>query len=355
MLKKKKDDEKKEESSFFRKLIQKIKQVQRPEKINKKVPRDRSKVIAITLWCSLSGLLLLALVSVLLSVNTRSVVNDIKNNSNKPADNEQQKISVTAANHFIDGFIKEYMNIKNDQDYIAERKKNLESYMAKQSESNFDEEERFQIDGFKGDRELKDFSLYNMKEGDNYNLLQYKVTYINTFPVEKEVEKTVKKGKKKKKVKEKVTENEKVEKQMLLNIPIISKGDSFAVSSVPYFTQIYDLKGDITLKNTSETKDEYTGEKKESIEKFLTTFFEKYASEKKEEMVYMMKEPEALEGSLIFSEINNVKIFGAENSFEVLCAVQFKEKENDIPIIEHFTLEITEKSGQYYVNKLKHQ
>ncbi|MEA5632523.1 conjugal transfer protein, partial [Bacillus velezensis] len=40
---------------------------------------------------------------------------------------------------------------------------------------------------------------------------------------------------------------------------------------------------------------------------------------------------------------------------EVFCAVRFKEKENDIPVNEKFSLEITENSGQFYVNKLKHQ
>ncbi|MBD5022490.1 conjugal transfer protein, partial [Xanthomonas citri pv. citri] len=83
--------------------------------------------------------------------------------------------------------------------------------------------------------------LYNVKEGDKNSLFQYKVTYENLYPVEKEVEKEVKDGKKKKKVKEKVKTNEKYEKQMLLNIPVTNKGDSFAVSAVPYFTQIYDL------------------------------------------------------------------------------------------------------------------
>ncbi|MEC1900716.1 conjugal transfer protein [Bacillus atrophaeus] len=354
MLNKETDSEKKEES-FWRSAIQKLKRVKRPEKASKKVPRDRSKMVAVTLWSSLSALLLFSLLSVLLSVNTRSAVNDIKNNSNKPSDEAEQKISVTAAENFLAGFIAEYVNVKNDDDSIDKRKKNLESYMVKHTESDFDDEERFELDGLKGDRQLNEYSLYNVKEGDKESLFQFKVSYTNLFPVEKEVEKTVKDGKKKKKVKEKVTENEKAEKQMLLNIPVTNKGDSFAVSAVPYFTEIYDLKGDIASKSKETTRDEYTGEKKDAIETFLHTFFEKYASEKKEEMVYMMKKPEALQGSLLFSEIKSVKIFETKKGFEVICAVQFKEKENEIPVNEKFTLEITENSGQYYVNQLNHQ
>ncbi|MGF9749572.1 conjugal transfer protein [Bacillus velezensis] len=353
MLQKENENEKKEES-FLRTAIQKIKQVRRPEKPNIKVPRDRTRMIAWTLWTCVGALLLLCILSVLLSVNTRSAVNDIRNQSSKPAESEKQKMSTTAAENFLSGFINEYINVKNDQDAIDERKKNLESFMVKQTQTSFDEGDRFDMDGFKGDRQLNDYSLYNVKEGDKGKLFQYKVTYTNLFPVEKEVEKKVKDGKKEKKVKEKVTENEKAEKQVLLNIPVVNKGDAFAVSAVPYFTEIYDLKGSVSASEKEETRDEYAGDKKEAIESFLTSFFEKYASEKEEEMVYMMKKPEALQGSLAFGEVKSAKIFGTKKGFEVICAVQFKEKENEIPVNESFTLELTENSGQFYVNELKH-
>ncbi|KJR71066.1 conjugal transfer protein [Bacillus velezensis] len=353
MLQKENENEKKEES-FFKAAIQKMKQVRRPEKTNTKVPRDRTRLVAGTLWTCVGALLLFCILSVLLSVNTRSAVNDIRNQSNKPAESEKQKMSTTAAENFLSGFINEYINVKNDQDAIDERKKNLESFMVKQTQTSFEDGERFDMDGFKGDRQLNDYSLYNVKEGDKGKLFQYKVTYTNLFPVEKEVEKKVKDGKKEKKVKEKVTENEKAEKQVLLNIPVVNKGDAFAVSAVPYFTEIYDLKGNVSASEKEETRDEYAGDKKEAIESFLTSFFEKYASEKQEEMVYMMKKPEALQGSLAFGEVKSAKIFGTKKGFEVICAVQFKEKENEIPVNESFTLELTENSGQFYVNELKH-
>lgn len=49
MLQKENENGKKEES-FFRAAIQKIKQVRRPEKANIKVPRDRTRLVAGTLW-----------------------------------------------------------------------------------------------------------------------------------------------------------------------------------------------------------------------------------------------------------------------------------------------------------------
>lgn len=251
------------DESFFHSMIQKIKRVQRPEKTSKKVPRDRSKMVAISVWSCLLALLAFTLLSAFLSVNTRSVVNDIRVDAAKPSKQDKPEVSVPAAENFLAGFINEYVNVKNDHESIEKRKENLEKFMVKQKESNYEESERFQLDGVKGDRVLNDYSLYNVKEGDKYSLFQYKVTYTNVFPVEKEVEKKVKDGKKEKKVKEKVTENEKAEKQLLLNIPVISNGDSFAVSAAPYFTQIYDLRGDITLENKNVMRDEYTGDKKE--------------------------------------------------------------------------------------------
>ncbi|MEC0490202.1 conjugal transfer protein [Bacillus licheniformis] len=353
MLQKKKDSEP-NEVSFLSAVTQKIKRVKRPEKTKKKVPRDRSKMVAVTVWAGILALLAFSFLAVLLSINTRSVVNEVRSERSQPKEEKQKQLSIPAADNFLSGFITEYVNVKNDQAAIEKRIKNLESYMVKQPESDVEEEERFNVDGLKGDRELKDYRLYNVKEGDTYNLFQYKVTYMNGFPVKKEVVKTVKKGKKKTKVKEKVTSHEKAEKQMLLNIPVVNQKDSFAVAAVPYFSKIYDLKGDISS-NKEETRDEYTGQKKDAIETFLHTFFQKYASENKEEMVYMMKKPEALEGSLAFGEVKTVKIFETKKGFEVFCVVQFKEKENNIPVNETFSLEITENSGRYYVNSFKHQ
>ncbi len=72
------------------------------------------------------------------------------------------------------------------------------------------------------------------------------------------MEKTVKDGEKEKKVIEKVIEMQGVEKQLLLNIPVTNRGDAFAVTAVPYFSVIYDLKGKIVSSNNEETMEEYT-------------------------------------------------------------------------------------------------
>jgi len=44
---------------------------------------------------------------VLLSINIRSQFNDMKDEANKPTNDDKQKISMTAAEKFLSGFIKE--------------------------------------------------------------------------------------------------------------------------------------------------------------------------------------------------------------------------------------------------------
>ncbi|QYF82851.1 conjugal transfer protein [Brevibacterium sp. PAMC21349] len=354
MLQKESESETKEES-FFYALIQKIKRVKKPEKAKKIVPRDRSKIVAVTLWTVLSSLLVFSLLAIFLSVNTRSLVNDIRKDFHNPKEDEQKQMSVTAADNFLSGFIHEYVNVKNDMDLIDQRKKKLESYMVTDANVSFEDKKIYDLTGLKGNRILNEYSLYNVKNEKGYSLFQYKVDYTNQYPVEKEVEKTVKDGEKERKVKEKVIEMQGAEKQLLLNIPVTNKGDAFAVTAVPYFTKIYDLKGKIVSSNKEHTREEYNGSKKDVIEKFLHSFFEKYASHNKEDMVYMMKKPESLQDSLSFGHVENVKIFESKKGFEVSCSVEFKEKENQIPVKERFTLELTENSGQFYVNDFKHQ
>lgn len=345
----------KREESFFRAVIQKLKRIKKPEKAKKIVLRDRSEIVAVTLWTVLSSLLVFSLLAVLLSVNTRSVVNDVKRDFSKPKEDEQKQMSVTAAENFLSGFIHEYVNVKNNTDSIEQRKKKLKSYMVTDANESFEYERRYDLTGLKGNRILNEYSLYNVKKEKGYSLFQYKVNYTNQFPVDKEVKKMVKDGERGREVKEKVIEMQGVEKQLLLNIPVTNKGDTFAVTAVPYFSVIYDLKGKIASSNKEHTREEYTGSKIDSIEKFLHSFFEKYASQKKEDMVYMMKKPESLQGSLSFGIVENVKIFKTKKGFEVSCDVEFKEKENQIPVKERFTLELTENSGQFFVKDFKHQ
>ncbi|MFP3324935.1 conjugal transfer protein, partial [Planococcus sp. SIMBA_160] len=121
----------------------------------------------------------------------------------------------------------------------------------------------------------------------------------------------------------------------------------------PYLSEIYDLKGNIT--GSLEEREEYDGDQSATIKEFLNTFFRKYAEESKDDMSYVMKTPETLNGHLVFGDVENVSIYKNGDGFEIFSVIIFKEKETNIPVKERFTLFVTKNTGQYYLNKLKHQ
>jgi len=331
-MKKKKNDSKMatENNPMLSAFKKKLKAVKKPEKKPKSIPKDRSKMIAIGIWSMIATLIFFAFLSVLLSINTRSVVNDIERNQVKNS-KQKEEVSIVAGERFLSGFIEQYINVKNERAAAEQRQNTLMKYLV--ADDEIDQETWFDTSGAQGDRVLNDYVLYNVKKGDGDSLFQYKVNYENVVKVKKK--------------------EHKVEKQALLNIPVKHKGDKFAVNGTPYLSEIYDLKGDIA--NTKEDREEYDGDQTAAIKEFLNTFFRKYAEESKDDMSYVMKTPETLNGHLVFGDVENIRIYKKGDGFEVSSVAVFKEKETNLPVKERFTLFIVKNSGQYYVNQLKHQ
>lgn len=332
-MKKKKNDGKitTENNPLFSAFKKKLKAVKKPEKKPKSIPRDRTKIIAIGIWSMIATLIFFAFLSVLLSINTRSVVNDIERNQERNS-KQKEEVSIVAGERFLSGFVAEYINVKNDNEAIENRHKKLMTYLATEKDE-LEQETLFDISGAQGDRVLNNYTLYNVKQEKEETLFQYEIEYSNIVKVKKK-------------------EHE-IKKQALLNIPVKNKGDQFAVSGTPYISEIYDLKGNIEI--TKEDREEYDGDQTAAIKEFVNTFFRKYAEETKDDMSYVMKTPETLNGHLVFSDVENVSIYKNGEGFEISSVVIFKEKETNIPVKERFTLFVTKNSGQYYVNKLKHQ
>lgn len=318
-------------NSLLSAFKKKLKSVKKPEKKPKSIPKDRSKMIAIGIWSMIATLIFFAFISVLLSINTRSVVNDIERNQERNS-KQKEEVSIVAGERFLSGFITEYINVKNENDAIEKRHNRLMTYLVKESDE-LEQETLFDISGAQGDRVLNNYTLYNVKQEKEETLFQYEIEYSNIVKVKKK-------------------EHE-IKKQALLNIPVKNKGDQFAVSGTPYISEIYDLKGDIA--NSKEDREEYDGDQTAAIKEFVNTFFRKYAEESKDDMSYVMKTPETLNGHLVFGDVENVRIYKSGDGFEISSVVIFKEKETRIPVKERFTLFVTKNTGQYYVNKLKHQ
>ncbi|WP_339209029.1 conjugal transfer protein [Bacillus sp. FSL R5-0432] len=331
-MKKKKNDGKKviENNPLLSAFKKKLKGVKKPEKKPKSIPKDRSKMIAVGVWTMIGTLVFFAFLSVLLSISNRSALNDL---ARQQEQNSKQKedVSIVAGERFLSGFIEQYINVKNERSATEQRQNILMKYLVVDDET--DQETWFDTSGAQGDRILNDYVLYNVKKGDGDSLFQYKVNYANVIKIKKK--------------------EHKIDKSALLNIPVKHKGDEFAVSGTPYLSEIYDLKGDIT--SSLEEREEYDGNQSAAIKEFLNTFFRKYAEESKDDMSYVMKTPETLNGHLVFGDVENIRIYKKGDGFEVSSVAVFKEKETNLPVKERFTLFIVKNSGQYYVNQLKHQ
>ncbi|KIL24017.1 hypothetical protein B4133_0530 [Bacillus altitudinis] len=318
-------------NSILSAFKKKLKGVKKPEKKPKSIPKDRTKIIAVGVWSLIGTLVFFAFLAVLLSIGTRSALNDIERQQTQNS-KQKEEVSIVAGERFLSGFITEYINVKNENDAIEQRHNRLMTYLVKESDE-IEQESLFDISGAQGDRVLNNYTLYNVKQEKEETLFQYKIEYSNIVKVKKK-------------------EHE-IKKQALLNIPVKNKGDQFAVSGTPYISEIYDLKGDIA--NAKEDREEYDGDQTAAIKEFVNTFFRKYAEETKDDMSYVMKTPETLNGHLVFSDVENVSIYKNGEGFEISSVVIFKEKETNIPVKERFTLFVTKNSGQYYVNKLKHK
>lgn len=317
-------------NSLISAFKKKLKSVKKPEKKPKSIPKDRTKVIAVGVWSLIGTLVFFAFLAVLLSISNRSALNDLARQQEQNS-KQKEEVSIVAGERFLSGFIEQYINVKNERSAAEQRQNTLMKYLVKDDET--DQETWFDTSGAQGDRVLNDFVLYNVKKGDGDSLFQYKVNYQNVVKIKKK--------------------EHKIDKQALLNIPVKHKGDEFAVSGTPYLSEIYDLKGNIT--GSLEEHEEYDGDQSAAIKEFLNTFFRKYAEESKDDMSYVMKTPETLNGHLVFGDVENIRIYKKGDGFEVSSVAVFKEKETNLPVKERFTLSIVKNSGQYYVNQLKHQ
>ncbi|XNN69581.1 conjugal transfer protein [Bacillus pumilus] len=317
-------------NSLISAFKKKLKSVKKPEKKTKSIPKDRTKIIAFGVWSLIGTLVFFAFLAVLLSISNRSALNDLARQQEQNS-KQKEEVSIVAGERFLSGFVTEYINVKNERAAAEQRQNTLMKYLV--ADDEIDQETWFDTSGAQGDRVLNDYVLYNVKRGDGDSLFQYKVNYANVVKIKKK--------------------EHKVDKSALLNIPVKHKGDEFAVSGTPYLSEIYDLKGDIP--SSSEEHEEYDGDQTASIKEFLNTFFRKYAEESKDDMSYVMKTPETLNGHLVFGDVENIRIYKKGDGFEVSSVAVFKEKETNLPVKERFTLSIVKNSGQYYVKQLKHQ
>ncbi|CUL76099.1 TPA: conjugal transfer protein [Listeria monocytogenes] len=296
---------------IFKKLKEKIDQVEKREKPKQIIEKDKRKqTIALTyaiffciLFCSIGSF-----VFSLQSANPSSGTSHKK-------ETLPTTINYSAVQSFLNPFVDTYIQVSNISEKNEERKKTLQNYMV----TSPDYANSFSVESSDGERILKQKDLYSIKETKPNTLLaQYKVTYNNRTYTEKEISK--KEGKKV--VKQKVKEPKDEQKTALLNIEIVQKSDAYAVNALPYFTDVYSLKE---------------------------------AMDKADDMAYMMKEPEGLSNSLTFDRIDKYELYQKSGKILANAQVVFLEPETKINVVEDFTITLTKKDSHYYVEKLAHK
>lgn len=336
-------------SDFYKKL----KQIKKPVKEKSVVRKDRTKQVAIIIWTMITGIFLLSFLTVYLSLNTRSALN-ITNNELRDLEKEEgtENIPKGEAQIFVSDFISEFINIKSDSEYLDTRANNLKLYMAFNSKFQDESNPIYYPKGFDGERILKSQKLFGID--DKKNIYKYKVEYESK--VTKEIEKEVTTGKGKKKKTKVVTDHEEEVKQhhLLLNVPIVYKEGEFSVKSMPYFEVIPDLKGNIEVADNKIELDEYEGNEKEDIEKFINSFFEKYTSESVEDLAYLMENPQSISGALELDNLTDLKIYYKDEEFIVTLTLTLVDGLTGINQTENIKLVISKNGKNYYVNKFEH-
>ena len=337
------------------------KQIKVPKKRKSPIKKDRSKRTAFAVWSMLGTIVFLSILTILLSVNTRSGLNTTNAMLNQDEIEIEETMSQPLAEQFLSGFIPTYINVTPSNEAIEERKQNLREYMVHSSTFQDDRNVFYQMSDIQGERVLTSHSLFDVEEkNENEALFQYKVTFTNRTHHEKEVEIEREEDEDEDEEEERepeteiVTETEETDQTLLLNVPVQSHESTFAVSGIPYFTEVPTVKG-VIEKEEEEKGEVYTGEDTEAIQTFLNSFFTRYASEPKEELAYMMKEPTSLHGAFELDEITNTHIVQKEEGYQVFVTVLFRGTETNIPQVMNMELDLQRHEGNFFIETMQYQ
>ncbi|MFS6999050.1 conjugal transfer protein [Carnobacterium maltaromaticum] len=258
---------------------------------------------------------------------------------NLSTETEITQIDYPLVERYMGGFVSAYMNVDLSKDEIVQQRlKNLEKYFAfdvSKINDNLDK---------KTTRKLTSLKLLNIQTMKQYDLAKYKVEYeIIEMSLN---EKTKKEEKRSSKV------------SSILCIPYVQSDGLITVVSLPYFSSEQDVYGKAPALEMSESSDttEAMAKVKPSIEKYLPTFFKKYAESNKADLTLLMKKVELMGGNY---ELDKVDVSQARYSFVgenvlVQVYVSFKNKETDFVHTEPFTLQLAKQEKSWFVVDMQH-
>lgn len=285
------------------------------------VNKRKNKFIIFTVWFIVFSILS----SSIFLIATKGMDKiKLSNNINAIEKIENQIQGIPIYNARTDNFAKNFatLYINYDREKQQERKKALELLSLENLKDNI-------ADTSDVERSLNSIRLYTVEDKEkDVQVYKYIVSY------------TLK------------NKDNKKNKQEILNVPVKIIDNNYLVCDFPYFS---DIPKDTATGSyqEKEVKLETEKDKRQELESFTKDFFKKYTTYKKEEMQYIMKNPESLSGKE-FNTLENFEVYKDNDKYLVITTVVIQEKDFKLSTREKFKLTIIVKDDKYFVEKLEH-
>lgn len=285
------------------------------------VNKRKNKFIVFTVWFIVFSILS----SSIFLIATKGMDKiKLSNNINAIEKIENQIQGIPIYNARTDNFAKNFatLYINYDREKQQERKKALELLSLENLKDNI-------ADTSDVERSLNSIRLYTVEDKEkDVKVYKYIVSY------------TLK------------NKDNKKNKQEILNVPVKIIDNNYLVCDFPYFS---DIPKDTATGSyqEKEVKLETEKDKRQELESFTKDFFKKYTTYKKEEMQYIMKNPESLSGKE-FNTLENFEVYKDNDKYLVITTVVIQEKDFKLSTREKFKLTIIVKDDKYFVEKLEH-
>ena len=285
------------------------------------VNKRKNKFIVFTVWFLVFSILSLSIFLIATKgMDKIKLSNNIK--AIEKIENQIQGIPIYNArtDNFAKNFATLYINY--DREKQQERKKALELLSLENLKDNM-------ADTSDVERSLNSIRLYTVEDKEkDVQVYKYIVSY------------TLK------------NKDNKKNKQEILNVPVKIIDNNYLVCDFPYFS---DIPKDTATGSyqEKEVKLETEKDKRQELESFTKDFFKKYTTYKKEEMQYIMKNPESLSGKE-FNTLENFEVYKDNDKYLVITTVVIQEKDFKLSTREKFKLTIIVKDDKYFVEKLEH-
>ena len=285
------------------------------------VNKRKNKFIIFTVWFLVFSILSS---SIFLIVTKGMDKIKLSNNIKAIEKIENQIQGIPIYNARTDNFAKNFatLYINYDREKQQERKKALELLSLENLKDNM-------ADTSDVERTLNSIRLYSVEDKEK-DIQVYK--YIVSYTLK--------------------NKDNKKNKQEILNVPVKIIDNNYLVCDFPYFS---DIPKDTATGSyqEKEVKLETEKDKRQELESFTKDFFKKYTTYKKEEMQYIMKNPESLSGKE-FNTLENFEVYKDNDKYLVITTVVIQEKDFKLSTREKFRLTIIVKDDKYFVEKLEH-